>query len=175
MLKGRLRCQNDRKTILYKITFNLKGERVIFHPLSSRFLKENQFSVWSCVGGFGVFCPKGALGCQEDDEKKIFQREANLTISRWNFVSLLFRICFLPPKLLSKSATRWRSSMPDPCKTVLLSTWTQVLKRCNNKIYIFMQSWYVQNSIDALINICQSSISDMTACFFSFMTWVKKV
>ena len=82
----------------------------------------------------------------------------------------------LPPaEAFSKSATRWRSSMPDPCKTVLLSTWTQVLKRCNNKIYIFMQSWYVQNSIDAVINICQSSISDMTACFFSFMTWVKKV
>ena len=50
------------------------------------------------MGFLGFFGPNGALECWQDDEKKIFQREANLTISRRNFVSLLFQICFLKHK-----------------------------------------------------------------------------
>ena len=80
MLEGRLRWQNDRNAILYDTSFRSMVERVLFHPLSSSFLKENQFSGGSCVGGFGVFGPKGALGCQEDEEKEISERQANLTI-----------------------------------------------------------------------------------------------
>ena len=97
MLIGQLRWQNDCNAILYDCSFSEEVERVLFHPLSSRFLKESHFWGGSCVGIFGTFGPKGALGCQQDDEKKIFQREANLTISRWNFASLLFQICFLRP------------------------------------------------------------------------------
>ena len=98
MLWGQLRWQNDRNAILYDCSFSEEVERVLFHPLSSRFLKENYFWGGSCGGLFGLFGPEGALGCQKDDEKKMFQREANLTISRWNFVSLLFQICFLKHK-----------------------------------------------------------------------------
>ena len=71
MLQGQLRCQNDRNAILYDTSFSSMVERVLFHPFSSSFLKENQFSGGSCVGGFGVFGPKGAFGCQEDEEKEI--------------------------------------------------------------------------------------------------------
>ena len=46
---------------------------------------------------FGFFGPKGALGSQKDEEKEIFQREANLTISLCFEGSLLFQICFLRP------------------------------------------------------------------------------
>ena len=50
----------------------------------------------------------------------------------------------LPPaQAFSNPATRWRSSMPDPCKTMLIQTWTKVLKDCITSIYIFKQSWYV--------------------------------
>ena len=68
MLQGLLRWQNDRNAILYNCSFSEEVERVLFHPLSSRFLKENHFLGGSCVGFFG---PKGALGCQEDEEKEI--------------------------------------------------------------------------------------------------------
>ena len=71
MLEGRLRWQNDRNAILYDTSFSSMVERVLFHHFSSSFLKENQFSGGSCVGGFGVFGPKGAFGCQEDEEKEI--------------------------------------------------------------------------------------------------------
>ena len=40
----------------------------------------------------------------------------------------------------SNPATRWRSSMPDPCKTLLISTWTKVLKDCIIEINLFKQS-----------------------------------
>ena len=62
-------AQNDRKIILYDISFNLEGERVLFHPLSSHFVKENPCFGCCGVGLFGHFCPKGALGSQKPVEK----------------------------------------------------------------------------------------------------------
>ena len=62
-------AQNDRKIILYNISFNLEGERVLFHPLSSHFLKENPCFGFCCSGIFGDFGPKGALGSQKPVEK----------------------------------------------------------------------------------------------------------
>ena len=69
MLEGWLRCQNDRKIILYDIFFNLEGERVLFHPLSSHSLKEIHCFGCCCVGMVGDFGPKGALGSLKHVEK----------------------------------------------------------------------------------------------------------
>ena len=79
-------------------TISLMVERVLFHPLSSRFLKENHFLGGSCAGTFGTFGPKGAFGSQKHVEEEIFQREGNLAISLATFCSLLFQICLLQPK-----------------------------------------------------------------------------
>ena len=64
-----------------------------------------------------------------------------------------------PAQLFSNPATRWRSSMLGPYKTLLVSTWTKVWKVCVGWICIFKQSWYVYISLDTLRNIFQSSIS----------------
>ncbi len=39
---------------------------MLFHPLSSHFLKENPFS---CVGRLGLLGPKGVFGCQDVVQK----------------------------------------------------------------------------------------------------------
>ena len=54
---------------LHDKAFSSKVERVLFHPLSSRFLKENHFLGGSCVGLFGLVGPKGALGSQKHVEE----------------------------------------------------------------------------------------------------------
>ena len=46
-----------------------EDERVLFHPLSSSFMKENLLLGGSCVGFLGFFCPKGALGSQKHVEE----------------------------------------------------------------------------------------------------------
>ena len=61
--------QNDRKIILYDISVDLEGERVLFHPFSSCFLKENPCFGCCCVGFVGPKGPKGALGSQKHVEK----------------------------------------------------------------------------------------------------------
>ena len=76
-----MRWQTDPNVILFDTSFSEKVERVLFHPLSSRFLKENQFLGGSCVGTFGTFGPKGAFGSQKHVEEEIFQREGHLAIS----------------------------------------------------------------------------------------------
>ena len=58
-----------------------KVERVLFHPLSSHFLKENHFWGGSCDCFFGFFGPKGAFGSQKHVEEEIFWREGHLAIS----------------------------------------------------------------------------------------------
>ena len=67
--------QNDRNAILYNIPFSEKFERVLFHPLKSLFLKENQFLGGSCDGTFGNFGPKGLLRSQKHVEEfpKVWQ------------------------------------------------------------------------------------------------------
>ena len=52
-----------KEGVLYEITVNLEGERVLFCPLSSHFLKENQFSGVSCIFLLVLFGLKGVLGC----------------------------------------------------------------------------------------------------------------
>ena len=69
VLLGQPKWQNYRNAILYDISFSGKVERVPFHPLSSRFLKEDHFGRGSCVGFFGFFGPKGALGFQKHGEE----------------------------------------------------------------------------------------------------------
>ena len=61
--------QNDREIILYNISVDLEGERVLFHRLSSCFLKENPRFGCCGVGLFGHFGPKGALGSEKHVEK----------------------------------------------------------------------------------------------------------
>ena len=61
--------QNDQKIILYDISFNLEGERVLVHPLLSHFLKEGLCFDCGCVGYLGYFGPKGALGSQKHVEE----------------------------------------------------------------------------------------------------------
>ena len=61
--------QNDGEIILYDIFVYLEGERVLFHPLSSCFLKENPCFGCCCVGMVGDFGPKGALGSLKHVEK----------------------------------------------------------------------------------------------------------
>ena len=46
-----------------------KVERVLFHPLSSRFLKENHFLGGSCDETHVTIGPKGALGSQKHVKK----------------------------------------------------------------------------------------------------------
>ena len=98
VLQTQLRCQNDPNAILYDFSFSSKVERVIFHPLSLCFLKENHFSRGSCVGNFGTFGPKSALGSEKHVEEEIFQREGHLAISQETLCSLLFQICLLRPQ-----------------------------------------------------------------------------
>ena len=69
MLQGQLRCQNDRNAILYDTSFSSMVERVLFHPLSSRFLKENHFWGGSCDETHVTIGPKGALGSQKNLEE----------------------------------------------------------------------------------------------------------
>ena len=61
--------------------FNLEGERVLFHPLSSHSLKEIHCFGCCRVGFLGHFSSKVAFGCLKCEGKEIFQREANLAIS----------------------------------------------------------------------------------------------
>ena len=102
-----------------------KVERVLFHPLSSRFLKENQFSGGSCDGFFGFFGSKCALGSQKHVEEV-----SEVSQGFWQFPKAITEptLSNLPPttKAVSNPATRWRSSTPNSCKTLLVSTWTKV-------------------------------------------------
>ena len=61
--------QNDRNAILFDTSFWEKVERVLFHPLSSHFLKENYFRGGSCVGILRFFGPKGAWGAKKHVEE----------------------------------------------------------------------------------------------------------
>ena len=91
------------------------------------------------MGFLGFFGPKGALGSQKHVEEV-----AEVSEEIW---LLLKKFCepalsnLLPPaRLFSNLATRWRPSTTDPCKTLLISTWTKVLKDCIIIIDIFKQS-----------------------------------
>ena len=90
------------------------------------------------MGFLGLFGPKGALGSQKNVEEV-----AEVSEEIWRFLKK-FREATLsnllpPAQALFNPATRWRSSIPDPCKTLLISTWTRVLKDCISKMYIFEQ------------------------------------
>ena len=102
-----------------------KVERVLFHPLSSRFLKENHFSRGSCVGNFGTFGPKSALGSKNMWTKKFFKEKAI-----WRFLKKLCAAYSFKSASCNHSvtnlATRWRSTTPYSCKTLLVLTWTKV-------------------------------------------------
>ena len=105
---------------------------MLFHPLSSRFLKENHFLGGSCVGLFGLVGPKGALGSQKHVEEV-----TEVSEEIWRFLK---KFCeptlsnLLPPaQLFSNPATRWRPSTTDSCNTLLISPLTKVLKVCEYK------------------------------------------
>ena len=98
MRQGWLRWQNDPNAILYNTSFSEKGERVLFLPLSSRFMKENQFQEGSCDETHVTIGPKGAFGSQKHVKEEIFQREDHLAISQATLCSLLFQICLLQPQ-----------------------------------------------------------------------------
>ena len=100
--KGQPRWQNDRNAILYDISFSGKVERVLFHPLSSHFLKENLFwgvPVLAFLLAFLV--PKVHWGLK-NMWKKFRKFAKKIDDLRRNFVQrfsfILFQICFLWPK-----------------------------------------------------------------------------
>ena len=85
---------------------------------------------------FGIFGPKGALGSQNNVEQV-----AEVSEEIWRFLK---KFCepslsnLLPPaRLFLNLVTRWRSSTPDSRNTLLISTWTKVLKACSSIIYMF--------------------------------------
>ena len=104
-----------------------KVERVLFHPLSSRFLKENHFWGGSCDETHVTIGPKGALG-----SKKHVEEVSEVCRGFWRFAEAITEHThsnLLPgTTLFSNSATRWRFSTPDSFKTLLVSTWTKVLE-----------------------------------------------
>ena len=116
--------------------FSEEVERLLFHPLSSRFLKENHFWGGSCVGQFGLFCPKGVLGSQKHVEGILGVCEENCRFAK-KFCEPTLSNLLLPAQAFCNLATRWRSSMPDPCNTMLIQTWRKGLKDCITTIYIF--------------------------------------
>ena len=152
-----------------RLLFSEEVERVLFHPLSSRFLKESHFWGGSCGGQFGHFGPKGALGSQNNVEEV-----AEVSEEIWRFLKKFreptLSNLFHPARLFLNPATRWRPSTTESCKTLLISTWTKVLKVCELKYKFSRQSRYVWTSIYALIHIFQISVSHMKASFFSFTT-----
>ena len=89
-------------------SFNLKDERVLFHPLSLRFMKKNACFGCCCAGFVGLFCPKGALGSQKSLGKK-----SGVSEEIWQFLKKFCETTL--SNLLSakqvflKLATRWRS------------------------------------------------------------------
>ena len=134
-----MRWQNDRNAILYDCSFSEEVERVPFHPLSSRFLKENHFSGGSCDETLVTIGPKGALGSQKHVEEV-----TEVSEEIWRFLK---KFCeptlsnLLPPaRLFSNPATRWRPSTTESCKTLLILTWTKVLKICKLKFLFYCQS-----------------------------------
>ena len=167
MLEGRLRWQNDRNAILYDTSFCSMVKRVLFHPLSSSFLKENQFSGGSRVGGFGVFFPKVHWGLKNMWKK--FREFLKKFGDFWrNFVSLLFQICFFQSKRFQISPL---DGSPQHMFHVILCWYHlwQRLKYFVKKGLIFLSILMVLNSIDTLFNVFQRGISLKEACFFNFM------
>ena len=119
-----------------------KVERVLFHPLSSRFLKENQFWRGSCDETHVTIGPKGALGSQKHVEEV-----SEVSEEIWRFLKKFRAASSFKSASCNHSvsnlATRWRSSTPNSCKTLLVSTWTKVLEVCRYKYLLSNLSWYV--------------------------------
>ena len=123
-----MRRQNYRNAILYNCSFSEEVERVLFRPLSSRFLKENHFWGGSCVGLFGHFGPKGALGSQNNVEEV-----AEVSEEIWRFLKK-----FCEPTLsnllsvtrtFSNLATRWRCQTPVSWIVCWFHHWQQIYFR----------------------------------------------
>ena len=55
--------------MLYDLSSGGKVERLLLHPFSLHFLKENLFLGDSCAGFYGFFDPKVVFGCQENVQK----------------------------------------------------------------------------------------------------------
>ena len=111
MLYGQLRWQNDRNAILYDCSFSEEVERVPYHPLSSRFLKENHFLGGSCDETLVTIGPKGALGSQKHVEEF-----SGVSEEIWRFLkkfceSTLSNLLSVAQMFLNP-ATRWRSQTP---------------------------------------------------------------
>ena len=102
----------------------------------------SQFWGGSCVGLLGPFGPKGALGSQKHVEEV-----SEVSEKIWRFLK---KICAASSfksascnHIVLNPATRWRSSTPNSCKTLLVSTWTKVLEVCRYKHLLSNLSWYV--------------------------------
>ena len=159
---------NDRNAILYDCSFNEEVERVLFHPLSSRFLKENLFWWGSCSGRYGHFGPIGALGSQ-----KHVEGVAEVSEEIWRFLK---KFCeptlsnLLPPaQAFSNPATRWRCPALESCNSLLISSLKTFFLNCMSKTRQLNQSWFVFGSMNTLKEICQRMTSPMTACFPVFL------
>ena len=72
MLEAQLRSLNRPNAMLYDLSSGGKVERLLLHPFSSHFLKENPFSGGSGVGVVAVFGPKLYLGVKKMC-KKVFE------------------------------------------------------------------------------------------------------
>ena len=139
-----MRWQNDRNAILYDCSFSEEVERVLFHPLSSRFLKENHFWGGPCDETLVTNGPKGEIGSQQHVEEV-----SGVSEEIWRFLKK-----FCEPSLsnllsvtqtFSNLATRWRCQTPDSWIVCWFHHWQQ-----------FSFSLYEQKNTFRSILICTS-------------------
>ena len=123
-------------TISLSVNRSKEYSFTLFHHV----FKENHFWGGSCVGIFGTFGPKGAMGSQNN-----VVEVANVSEEIWRFLK---KFCeptlsnLLPPaRLFSYLATRWRSSTNVSCNTLLVSPLAKVLKVYKCKSYFSYPSW----------------------------------
>ena len=159
-----MRWQNYRNATLYDISFSEKVKRVLFHPLSSRFLKESHFWGGSSVGFFGFFGPKGAFGSQKHVEEI-----SGVSEEIWRFLkkfceSTLSNLLSVT-QTFSNPTTRWRCQTPVSWLVCWFHHWQLISFRLYEQKRHFYQSWFVLSSINTLKKICQRMTSLLNACF----------
>ena len=110
--------------------FQWKGQKSTLSPSFITFSAREPFWGGSCVGQFGLFGPKGALGSQRHVEEFSGVCEENCRFAKKLCVTYSFYL-LLSAWLFSNPTTRWRSSTHVLCNTLLISPWTKVLKVVN--------------------------------------------
>ena len=111
----------------------------LFHHV---FWKRTIFEGVPALGNLGFLVPEVHWGLK-NMWKKCREFAKKIGNSRRNFVRPTLSNLLPPTQSFSNPSTRWRRSTTELCKTLMISSWTKVLKVCKLKYQFLCQSWYV--------------------------------